>query len=180
MKKFLIILIILFICGILSADVCLRQIKDSSVLVGLDFYKQFANAKLVFKDVFWNIFYERVKLVGILILFCFTPIKEKLGVIIMPVFSFIWGFFLMSCILEIGVAGLVVGLASVIPHGLFYGAVLVTVLSRRFSRGYHPRTNLVSNAVIYMLLLLMFVTGCVLESLVSVHFIPWVIRLSLV
>ncbi len=180
MKKFLIILFILFICGILSADVCLKQIYDSEVLVGLDFYKQFANAKLIFKDVFWNVFYERIKLFGVLILFCFTPIKEKIAVIFIPLFSFVWGFFLMTCIIELGVAGMVVGLASVIPHGLFYGGIIITILNRYRVRDYQLRNKLVTNAMKYVLLFLMFLTGCVLESLVSVHFIPWVIRLSLV
>ena len=62
MKKFLIVLIIIFICGILSADVCLNEIKESEVLVGIDFYKEYANAKLAYKDVFWNNLYERIKL----------------------------------------------------------------------------------------------------------------------
>ena len=180
MKKFLIILIILFICGILSADVCVKQMKDSGVLLGVDFYSQFSNAKLVFKDVFWNIFYERIKLLGILVLLCFTPLKEKIGIIIMPLFSFAWGFFLMSCIVELGVAGLVVGLASVIPHGVFYGAVIATILFRQQAKKYHPQNRVATNIVLYLLLLLMFLTGCVLESLMSVHFVPWVIRLSFI
>ena len=69
MKKFLIVLIILFICGLLSADICLEQIKDSEVLVGADFYEQYANTKQMFKDVFWNVLYERMKLFGALLLF---------------------------------------------------------------------------------------------------------------
>lgn len=180
MKKFLFVLLIIFLCGILSADVCVKQITDNNVLLGVEFYQKFANAKLVFKDVFWNIFYERVKLFGILVLCCFTPLKEKIGVVLMPLFSFVWGFFLMSSIIELGVAGLVVGLASVIPHGGFYGAVIATILNRRRTRVYSTRNSLPSNIVLYFLLFLMFLTGCVLESLVSVHFIPWVIRLGFV
>ena len=58
MKKFLIVLIIVFICGVLSADVCLKQVEDSAVVVGRDVYEQYATAKLTFKHVFWNILYE--------------------------------------------------------------------------------------------------------------------------
>ena len=60
MKKFLIVLIIIFICGILSADVCLKQMKESDVLLGIDFYEQYATSKLEFKNVFWNILYQRI------------------------------------------------------------------------------------------------------------------------
>ncbi len=180
MKKFLIVLIIIFICGILSADVCIEQIQDSAVLIGLDFYKEYANAKLAFKDVFWNILYERIKMFGVLLLLCFTPIKEKIGVILAPVFSFIWGFFLMSCIIELGVAGLVVGLASVLPHGLLYGGVIWMALSKRRTRSYHMKDRVALNVATYIFMMLLFITGCVMESLVGTHFIPWVIRLSLI
>ena len=180
MKKFLIVLIIIFICGIMSADICLTQIKDSAVLVGIDFYEQYANAKLAFKDVFWNVLYERAKLFGILLVLCFTPIKEKIGVVFAPVFSFVWGFFLMSCIVELGVAGLIVGLASVFPHGLLYGGALLMVLSKRRTRSYHTKDRVAINAATYIFMVLLFITGCVIESLIGTHFIPWVIRLSLI
>lgn len=180
MKKFLIVLIIIFICGILSADVCLNQIRDSKVLIGLEFYKEYANAQLAFKDVFWNILYERMKLFGTLILLCFTPIKEKMGSILAPIFSFVWGFFLMSCIIELGIAGLIVGLASVIPHGFLYGGVIWMVLGRRRTRSYHIKNRIAINVAIYIFIVLLFITGCVIESLVGTHFVPWIIRLSLI
>lgn len=180
MKKFLIVLIIIFICGILSADVCIKQIEESQVLVGIDFYKEYANTKLAFKDVFWNILYERVKLFSVLLLLCFTPLKEKIGIILAPVFSYIWGFFLMSCIIELGIAGLVVGLASVLPHGLLYFGVIWMLLSKRRTRSYHTKDRVAINIATYLFMILLFITACVVESLVGTHFIPWVIRLSLI
>ena len=144
------------------------------------FYKEYANAKLAFKDVFWNLLYERMKLFGVVLLLCFTPIKEKVASVLAPVFSFIWGFFLMSCIIELGVAGLVVGLASVIPHGFLYGGVIWMVLGKHRTRSYHTRDRIALNIVSYIFVLLLFITGCVIESLIGTHFIPWVIRLSLI
>jgi len=180
MKKFLIVLIILFICGILSADVCLKQIEESAVLVGLDCYKQYANARFTFGDVFWNILYERIRLFSVLLLLCFTPLKKKLGVILLTVFSFVWGFFLMSCIIELGVAGLVVGLACVLPHGILYGVVIGVVLNRNQTRTYHTKNRIAIHVVLYILLVVLFLTACILESFVGTHFIPWVIRLSMI
>lgn len=180
MKKFLIILIVIFICGVLSAEVCLKEIQESEVLVGLDFYKQYANTKLMFKDVFWTLLYERVKLFVGIILLCFTPIKERLGIILAPIFSFIWGFFLMSCIVELGVAGLVVGLASVLPHGILYGGVIGLLIGYRRRYTYQYKNSLAKGLGIYLFALLLFLTACVIESLIGTHFIPWVIRLSLI
>lgn len=180
MKKFLIVLIILFICGVLSADVCLKQIEDSAVVVGRDVYEQYANAKLEFKNVFWSILYERIKLFGVLLLLCFTPIKEKIGVILALIFSFTWGFFLMSSIIELGFAGLVVGLASVIPHGILYCGSIWLMLRKNQTRTYLAREKMMINIASYIGIILLFITGCILESLVGSYFIPWVIRLSMI
>ena len=177
---FVIILIIIFICGVLSADVFIKQILDSKVLVGMDFYEQYSNAKPLFRDVFWSILYERIKLFILLLLLCFTPIKERIAVILVPLFSFVWGFFLMSSIIQLGVAGLVVGLASVIPHGILYASVIGFILSRRSVKHYHMKNRVAQNIGMVFLMVLLFLTGCIIESLVGTHFIPWVIRLSLI
>ena len=179
MKKFLFILIIIFICGILSADICLNQIKESEVIVGFAVFEQYATSRITFRDVFWNLIYERGKLFSIIILLCFTPLKERLGVILAPVFSFIWGFFLMSCIMELGVAGLVVGLASFFPHGILYaGSIGMLIGGRR--RSYYQKKKLANDIGKYLFALLLCITACVIESLLATHFIPWVIRLSLI
>lgn len=181
MKKFFLMLAILFLCGIVSADICIDIIKDSSVLMDFEIYKSYANAELVYKDVFWNILYERLKLFAFLVLLCFTPLREFLGVLLASIFSFIWGFFSMSCILQLGLAGVVVGIASVLPHGLLYGALIVMMLAKQDrTYTYHQKENMAFYIMSCIVMLLLFVTGCVLESLISTHFIPWVIRLSLI
>ena len=180
MKKFLIILIIIFICGILSADICMQQMKESNAFIGLEGYKQYANAKLTFQHVFWNIMYERVKLLGIVVLLCFTPLKERMGLLLGAGFCFIWGFFLMSCIIELGVAGLVVGLASVLPHGILYGVAIGFLLGGGRARRYQHKNQIARKISVYLFVLLLFVTACVIESLIGTHFIPWIIRLSLI
>ena len=173
-------LIILFICGIVSADVCVNMIKESSVLVDLEMYKGYANAELLYQNVIWNILYERLKLFVFLFLLCFTPIREKLSVIIVSLFSFIWGFYMMSCILEMGLAGVVIGIAAVLPHGLCYGALIFMILGELDVHNYHYKGTIAINVASCVVMFLLFITGCVMESLVSTHFIPWVIRLSLI
>lgn len=180
MKKFFLMLMILFICGIISADVCIELIKDSNVLMDLEIYKGYANARLIYQDVFWNILYERLKLVFFVFLLCFTPLRKHLGILIVSIFSFIWGFFIMSCISELGLAGVVVGIGSVLPHGLLYGALIIMLLGVKNVHSYHYKGEMVLNVVNVIIMILLLITGCVLESLVSTHFIPWVIRLSLI
>lgn len=179
MKKFLIVLIILFVCGLLSADVCLKEIEDNAV-VGREVYEQYASAKLTFKNVFWDVLYERIKLFGVLLIVCFTPIKEKMGIVLALIFSFVWGFFLMSSIIELGFVGLIVGLASVLPHGILYCGSVWLMLRKNRTRTYLVREKMMINMASYIGIVLLFITGCILESFMGSYFIPWVIRLSMI
>ena len=86
----------------------------------------------------------------------------------------------MSCIIELGVAGLVVGLASVLPHGILYGAAIGLLLGGGRARRYQHKNQIARKISVYLFVLLLFVTACVIESLIGTHFIPWVIRLSLI
>ena len=180
MKKFLLMLLILFLCGIISADLCIEKLVDSNALLDIEMYEGYANANLAFKDVFWNILYERAKLVAILILLCFTPIKERISVLLISALSFAWGFFFMSCIAELGMAGVVVGITSVLPHGLLYGGIFVLLLTKRNRYSYHRREQMALGVTTYIAICFLFIAGCIIESLMGTHFIPWVIRLGLI
>jgi len=180
MKKFFLMLLVLFLCGVISADLCMEKIINSNALLDIEMYEGYANANLAFQDVFWNIFYERTKLVAILVLLCFTPIKEKISVLLISMFSFAWGFFVMSCISELGMAGIVVGISAVLPHGLFYGGIIMMLLLKSSRHSYRQREVVAFNTVTYIAIILLFITGCVIESIMGSHFIPWVIRLGLI
>ena len=182
MKKSFFILAILFVCGVISADICTEILKEGNKLFNLDMYKTYANAELVYRDIFWNILYERIKLFGFLLLLCFTPIRRYIGAIVICLFSFIWGFYIMICIVELGLAGVVVGIACVLPHGLLYGIMLTMIFAKNEIRtySYQSKGTIGRNIVDIFSVLLLFITGCVLESIVSTHFIPWLIRLSMI
>lgn len=180
MKKFLLMLILFFICGFISADLCMEQLQNSHVLLHLDIYESYANAELALKEIFWNIFYERCKLCFIIFLFMFTPIREQLTVILSSIFAFLFGFFFMSSIVELGIAGFIVAFAAVLPHGLLYAGVIALLLHKRQMRAFYQKDQMFMHIGTYLFILLLLITGCVLEGLVSVHFIPWVIRLSLI
>lgn len=180
MKKSFFMFLILFVCGILSADVCIDIIHGSSVLMDLESYRGYADAQFVYQDVFWNVLYERIKLFIFLLMLCLTPFKRYLGIFFAGIFSFMWGFFMMSSIRILGLAGVVVGIASVLPHGILYGALLMVVLSERNLYTYHKNNQILIYVLNGVIMLLLLLTGCVLESLVSMHFIPWVIRLGMI
>ena len=176
----IIMLLILFLCGIISADLCIEKLANSSSLLDIELYEGYANANIVLKDMFWNIFYERIKIVLILVLLCFTPIKEWISVLLISIFSFAWGFFFMSCVTELGLAGVVIGITSVLPHGLLYGGIVVLLLIQKNSYNYYHRDTTPLSLVTYIAIIFLFITGCIIESIMGTNFIPWVIRLGLI
>lgn len=182
MKKSFFMLVVLFICGMVSADVCLDILKGSSALLDINMYQNYATAELVYRDIFWNILYERIKLFAFLLLLCFTPLQRYIGIFYVCIFSFVWGFYIMTCVMQLGIAGVVVGIASVLPHGVLYLALLMMMLGSGEGRtySYYNQNNIGRDILNFISGGLLLITGCVLESIVSTHFIPWVIRLSMI
>lgn len=180
MKKFLVMLLILFVCGMVSADLSITALKDQNIVMTLERFTTYAYNDMLFKDVFWGVLYERGKLLAILLLILFTPLREKLPMVLVCVFSFMWGYFLMSCIVSLGMVGIVVGITSVIPHGILYFIVFMLLSQRRQGKRYIQREQVGKSIVTYGLILVLFVTGCILETVMGTQFVPWVIRLSLI
>lgn len=180
MKKFFLMLALLFVSGIIAADICVQELQGNDIVMNLDVFKSYAYSKVVFKDVVWNILYERGKLFICLLILCITPLREKMPVLFMSVFSFCFGFFLMSCVLAVGFVGIVVAFASVLPHGLLYVGVFALLYRNHSAGGYRQMEKIPQRIATYLFMLLLFITGCVMECVMGIHFIPWVIRLSLV
>lgn len=180
MKRFLIVLALLFLSGVLVADLCIGQLQRENIWMNLELFKAYAYSNVTFKEVIWNMLYERGKLMIALIILGITPLRERLPIFFLSLFSFCFGFFLMSCVSEIGFIGIVVALASVIPHGFFYVGAFVALTGGASSRGDYQNNGLRQAVVTYLFAGLLFITGCVMECVMGVHFIPWVIRLSFV
>lgn len=172
MKKSFIILVILFLSGIITADICIGGLQEDNIWMNLATFEEYATSKVAFKDVIWNMLYTRGKLMLCLMILGLTPWKEKMLAIFGCVFSFCFGFFAMRCIMELGFVGIVIAIASVFPHGLFYLGMFFVIYKRQ-SRYRHKIAT-------YIFALLLFITGCVMECVMGVHFIPWVIRLSMI
>lgn len=86
----------------------------------------------------------------------------------------------MSCVAELGLVGVVIAITAVIPHGILYMGILFLILHRNEKYNYHQRDRMVFGSVTYVAVILLFLTGCIIESLMGTHFIPWVIRLGLI
>lgn len=180
MRRLFLILAILFISGLIAADICVGGLQGDNQWLTIDVFKEYAYSNVAFKDVIWNMLYERGKLIIGLAIIGFTPLRNKLPIFLMSIFSFCFGFFVMSCTLVLSFVGVIIAFASFLPHGLFYMGI-IAILSREHSVGsYRSKDSLVQIITTYLFVLLLFLSGCIMECVVGVHFVPWVIRLSLV
>ena len=162
MKKIVWIFLIVFLCGIVVADICTNKLLMADVVLTGEGLRKYATSKIVFNDVIWNLFYERLKQLICVLILRITPLKRYIAVSLIGILVFAFGFFTMSCILAIGFVGILIGLASVFPHGLLYIGGFNFLQSNR------------------ILAVMFFITGCVIECVIGVHFVPWIIRLSMI
>ena len=180
MKKFLIMLLLLFLCGLISGDVVTTGLKEESYILGIEVYKEYANTKQEFDDVFWQVLFERCKVLCFSILLFLTPVRERLPLLLAGLLAFCMGFFTMSNIISLGIVGLLVALAIFLPIILFYGGIMLILYGRRNDRRYHQGEKILYYGITCLLTFLLFVTGCIIETMIGIHLIPWMIRLSLI
>ena len=173
-------LLLLFLCGMISGDIIAGDLKEDSVILGLEVYKEYAYSKPKFELVFWQIFFERCKCLGFVAILAITPLREKLPVVLTGIYVFAMGFFTMSSLISLGAVGLLVALFVFLPQIVFYGGMLLVLYRGHTSRRFRQGEKVAFYAIRILLILLLFAAGCVVECLVGVHFIPWMIRLSLV
>lgn len=180
MKKLVLALSIVFLCGIIAADICTTKLLTAEVTLSIDVLKKYACSKIIFNDVIWNLLYERLKLYVCVLLCRITPLKNYISIILIGILLFCFGFFTMSCVLAIGFVGVVIGIASVFPHGLLYFGSYHLLSRQNKVYSYQKPSKIPQKIITYIVAILFFVTGCVIECVVGVHFIPWIIRLSMI
>lgn len=178
MKRFLSIIIIIFLCGIITAEICFEQADEANYLLNLDRFRKLAYNQPPFGRILWDLVYERGKMFAFLLLLYLTPIRERVLLLGMIWFAFSYGFFLMSCMITLGIVGFVVAVTGVFPHWICYIGLLIYLVRRSHFRGYYGLNVLTQRVVTVGTVVVIFATGCVLECFMGVHFIPWLIRLS--
>ena len=180
MRKLWIMLLLLFLCGIISGDFIAESLKEDGVLLGIEVYKEYAYSKLRYEEIFWQILFERCKYLMIVMLFILTPLKRIIPLLLMGISTYMLGFFIMSNMISMGVVGLLIALVTFLPLLLFYGG-MVLILTREKNRATLRQGKKVAiKALSIVLSGMLFVAGCVVEALVGVYLVPWMIRLSLI
>ena len=180
MKKILIMLLLLFLCGMISGDIITESLKKEGVLLGIDVYKEYAYSKPMFEEIFWQILFERCKCLIFVLILVMTPFKRIIPLILTGAAVFMLGFFTMSNLISLGVVGLLIAIITFLPQLLFYGGMILTLYRGQGLRKFRKGEKMAFHMMSVILAIMLFVAGCVVECLVGVHLIPWMIRLSLI
>lgn len=180
MKKSVFLLLLLLICGMVSADVLATMSDFENIVIGAKEYRAYAYSEVAFKEMFWKLLYARGKMLVMLALISILPIREKILPFIAYLFTYGYGFFFMSCLMEMGIAGIPISLSAILPHGILYGIGISLMFRRRELRSYQMNKRIGYQAGGAVMIVLLFITGCIIECFIGTEFMPWVIRLSMI
>jgi hypothetical protein len=180
MKKIWIMLLLLFLCGIISGDFIAESLKEDGVLLGIEVYKEYAYAKPLFEVIFWQILFERCKCLMIVVILILTPLKKIIPLILIGLAAFILGFFIMSNMISLGAVGLLIAIVTFLPQLLFYGGMTLILYRGHGRHKLRQGEKIAFRTLTIVVAMMLFVAGCMVECLVGVHLIPWMIRLSLI
>lgn len=176
MKKQILILLLLLLAGIFSAQLFGREFFADYGFLNEYHLQTFANTKLDWVALFWSVLWERGKLFLALAIIGITPLKRVLPLLIQCIFSYTIGFFGAVCVMNLGIAGIGVMLLSLLPHGIFYVLVLVLLLGMGQSVIYHEKGYVLRRVFAIAVLCVLLTAGCLLESTVSTFLLQAVLK----
>ena len=164
----------------ICANVVTKGLVQEGVLFDEEFYKGYAKNALEFETVFWQIFIQRCKgLLGVILL-SLTPLKKWMPPILVMGATFVMGFFLMCNTMVMAGVGFLASLITFVPQVGCYGGMGVLLLRGQEQNTRHMAKKVGVKTLSIVVAILLFVLGSVLEGLVSVHLVPWMLRLSMV
>ena len=164
----------------ICANVATKGLAQEGVLFDEEFYKGYAKDSLAFETVFWQILIQRCKWLLRVIILSMTPLKKWLPNVLVIGAIFVMGFFLMCNAMAMAGVGFLVAVVTFVPQVVCYGGmgVLLFLGQEQNIRSTAKKVGVRTLSIVVVTLL--FLLGSVLESLVSVHLVPWMIRLSMI
>lgn len=167
MKKELVIITLLFLAGILSAQLVGKNFFITYGFLNTYHLQAFALTKLDNVLLFWNILWERGKLFLLLIILGFTPLKKILPIFVKGILAYTIGLYGAACVMNIGILGLGVLACSIFPHGILYIMVCYLFLHMEHPFLFKDRKRIFMLCLSGIILCIMFLMGCILETTVG-------------
>lgn len=168
----IVFLVVGFFLGILYENIIARSQGVSVNLFQSYFLEQYAQTEIIAEDYLWYVAQLRlVPFLGICILGCLKWKKVLVGTILVWT-GFLTGVFTVSAVMQLGIKGILVCLAGLLPHMIFYGvaySVLLIFLYR------YPQRQWNTQKTIFIIILVFL--GIMTETYLNPFLMRLVVRI---
>ena len=161
-----------FFVGIIYQNLLNKKMVVINELFLSSNLQRYLQVKVDAKDFFIYVIKERILLFAIILLLSCVKWKKVFTAICLSGIGFFFGILSVSSVLQLGMKGLLLVLGGVFPQGIFYGAQYGMLLNYWYE---HPLREW--NHVKTIFVIMMFVTGMLLETYVNPIIVRWLISL---
>ena len=126
--------------------------------------KSFAYYEMDQVSLFWNIVWQRGKLLILVLLLSSTVFSKLMPYALMILGGFSFGILEVVCAMQMGIFGILVPACSWIPHGGFYLIVLIFLIRSKNIFKYENRRKKLYFFLLGSGVLFLFFIGCFLET----------------
>ena len=120
----------------------------------------------------WYVVKERLLFLAVLCLISCIKWKKVFVILLLLYIGFVMGVLTVAAVIQLGAWGILLTMAGILPHGIFYGAGYSVLLNfwYRFPARSWNQTKL-------LFVVIMFLMGMIMEIYVNPIVVKWVIRL---
>ncbi len=161
-----------FLIGIIYENIVIKSQGTSIRLFQMYYLKKYSEANVVAEDFLWYAVRTRI---APLIIFCLSVCfkwKKPMAVIYMTWTGFLGGILTVAAIIQLGLKGILLCIAGIFPHILFYGVSYGILLMYLYSY-LENRWNGKKTIIVILMLFL----GILIEVYVNPYLLNLVIRL---
>lgn len=134
--------------------------------------ERYLQTKIIAEEYLWYVVKSRVLMLGILCILSCVKWKKILVVLCVGMLGVISGILAVSAVLQLGMKGILLCMAGILPQGIFYGMVYGMLLIYWFR---HPERQW--NRAKTVFVVLMFLVGMLLEAYVNPVIVKGIIRM---
>lgn len=139
-------------------------------------WKRFAEQDINYAEVFWKLLWERAKLFLIIGLLASTRWREKLLILLLYVGSFVVGYWMATIVINMGIKGILIVLASLLPHGPVYVLGIIICLKEMENTYYRYDIHLLRQIGQGLVICGIFIVGCMAETIIGTRLLLYVAR----
>lgn len=156
--------VVAFLAGIFTALIIGEEFFSTYGFFSEYNLKSFAYCEMDQVSLFWNIVWQRGKMMILVFLLSSTVLSKFMPYALMALGGFSFGILEVVCAMQMGIFGIIVPACSWIPHGGFYLIVLMILIRGRNLIRFENRRKKLYFFLLGFGLICLFFVGCFLET----------------